>query len=438
MNTVANPVDPREHDHELVLDWVQGVPDGLLAYAPLPASGVYQRDSHDRPKFTRIRLRSTDAPAEPSRPAGLLADSDWNWITRSARAWTSIVQRFRGDANHVAVALARAGCVTIEHDLNVSTLIQPPRRLHPHPALATKQANALQRRRDETAALRAQAITLATALADEWPGVAAALGSVNNPERLTWAVNAATDLADGRTHDSLRAFAQFHAGRTKARDDVNHLLAELGFESEAIATLGLARNPYIGLGGPFQLHTSTHVLDLIGLPGPHDIRLPAGHNITLRLPTRAPILLVIENRQASETGCDAHPDLPVIWCHGQPPDAVLHLIAQAAQRVDTVMICPDADLGGVRIAARIHDHLRPDIACRILDIGNAEHLAGTSFNTHSRTHLAALAERTDQVGRFARDCLNRGYGIEQEAAARVTLRHAVRATQTNDSTVNLE
>jgi len=49
--------------------------------------------------------------------------------------------------------------------------------------------------------------------------------------------------------------------------------------------------------------------------------------------------------------------VPVIWCHGQPPGPVLDLITEAATQASSALICPDADLGGVRIAGRIHDRL---------------------------------------------------------------------------------
>lgn len=418
-------------DRELTLDWVQGVPNGLSAYAPLPVSGSYPRDSQGRPKFRRVRLRSTHNPTVPTRPADLLTDGDWTWITASPRQWASVAQRFGDSAYSLAVALATAGCVTIEHDLRLTHLVRPPRRLHPHPDLSSAHAQARDKRRDQTAAIRERAATLTDALADEWPDVSAALRSTTNPDRLFWAVAAASDLADGRSHDSVRAFVQVHAGHTKARDDVHHLLAELGFSPDALAALGLARNPYIGLGGPFRLQTPTGLVDLAGIPGPHDIRLPAGHDITLQLPSRAETLMVIENRQAAEAGCDAYPDLPIIWCHGQPPTAVLNLISQAASYANSIMICTDADLGGVNIAARIWGHLGPGHRCTVLDTGAVEHYAGKPFNTYSRTRLAALAARTDQIGQFAQACLARGYAVEQEAAARASLRASLKGPVTD-------
>ncbi len=98
-----------------------------------------------------------------------------------------------------------------------------------------------------------------------------------------------------------------------------------------------------------------------------------------------------------------------------------HLINQAAIGVNDVVICPDADLGGVRIAARIHDHLPPDTHRVIVDIGTGEHDQGDLFSTMTRDRIATRAERTDAVGAFARSCLARGYAVEQQAPARATL-----------------
>ncbi|WP_025619739.1 DUF2399 domain-containing protein [Salinispora cortesiana] len=133
------------------------------------------------------------------------------------------------------------------------------------------------------------------------------------------------------------------------------------------------------------------------------------------------VLLVVENRQAAEAVCDARPDLPVVWCHGQPPDAVVSMIVQAAQQTSGVVICTDADLGGVRITARIHDKLRLDTTIHIVDVGTVPHEEGRPFNAHSRNHLQQLAQRPDEVGAFAKRCLHRGYAIEQEATTRSAL-----------------
>jgi DNA primase len=112
---------------------------------------------------------------------------------------------------------------------------------------------------------------------------------------------------------------------------------------------------------------------------------------------------------------------------------VLALIVQAASQAPTTMICTDADLGGVRIAARIYDHLPAETAARIIDVGAAEHDTGRAFNVHSQTRLQQLATRTDQIGLFAQHCLDRGYAIEQEATARAALREVLDSRSSDQS-----
>ncbi|WP_080636060.1 hypothetical protein [Salinispora mooreana] len=101
------------------------------------------------------------------------------------------------------------------------------------------------------------------------------------------------------------------------------------------------------------------------------------------------VLLAVEHRQAAEAACDARADLPVVWCHGQPPDAVVSMIVQAAQQTSGVVICTDADLGGVRI----HDKLRSDTTIHIVDVGTVPHEEGrpstpTAATTCSSSHNA--------------------------------------------------
>ncbi len=97
------------------------------------------------------------------------------------------------------------------------------------------------------------------------------------------------------------------------------------------------------------------------------------------------------------------------------------MINQAARDADHVLICPDADLGGIRIAARIHDYLPPSIARTVVDIGAGEHTRGAAFNTHATTQITRITNRGDTIAAFAQACLDRGYAIEQEAPARAAL-----------------
>lgn len=112
--------------------------------------------------------------------------------------------------------------------------------------------------------------------------------------------------------------------------------------------------------------------------------------------------MVIENRQAAEAACDVWPDHAIIWCQGQVSDLAVDLISQAADGMSEVLICPDADLGGVRIAARILDHLPPVPNVKVLDAGAVEHPSGKRFNQPAQHALSQLAQRHDQAGTLAR------------------------------------
>ena len=126
------------------------------------------------------------------------------------------------------------------------------------------------RSRDATARANSPhtAAALSSQLAAEWPGVASALATSASDPRLIWMVRAAEDLTQGRSHDGARAFVQAHAASTKAREDLPHLLAEAGFEPDALTQLGISRNPYVGLGGPVRAHLAGRTLDFSGWPGP--------------------------------------------------------------------------------------------------------------------------------------------------------------------------
>lgn len=129
--------------------------------------------------------------------------------------------------------------------------------------------------------------------------------------------------------------------------------------------------------------------------GPHDIRLSPHMLPRLTVTGPGDVLLVVENWQAAEAVCDARADLPVVWCHGQPPDAVVSMIVQAAQQTSGVVICTDADLGGVRITARIHDKLRSDTTIHVVDVGTVPHeevgpSTPTAATTCSSSHNARM------------------------------------------------
>jgi hypothetical protein len=401
-----------------------GVPDGLVAWAqPDRPDGTFSRDNRgDRKPPRRVHARADPPALPPPRPDGLLDDTDWRWAVGGDRRWASIEDRLGERAEFVAADLARAGCVQLVHDYRRGAIVHPPRRWLRHPSLADVQKERQATRRFQRDELADRAAFLTASLAAEWPGAAAALAGPVPEQRLVWLVRAAGDLLDGRSHDGARAFVQAHAGHTKAREDLPRLLADAGFEPEAIAALGVNRNPYIGLAGPVRARLAGRVLDFSGWPGPVDLRLPADSPVDLDVLPQTATLLIIENRQAAEAISDWRPQVALIWCHGQPPARVLDLISRAAAQVEHVVICPDADLGGIRIAARIQDRLAAQVPRTIVDIGMVEHIEGEKFGEQSRRQITNLAGRADGVGNLAQGCLRRGYAIEQEAPARAALR----------------
>ena len=178
--------------------------------------------------------------------------------------------------------------MALEHDYRSGKISNPRRGWTPHPSLADGQASAKAARRDRQSQLAATAAVLSSQLATEWPGVASALATSASDPRLIWMVRAAEDLTQCRSHDGARAFVQAHAASTKAREDLPHLLAEAGFEPDALTQLGISRNPYVGLGGPVRAHLAGHTLDFSGWPGPHDIRLqPASRSPSISFPVPA-------------------------------------------------------------------------------------------------------------------------------------------------------
>lgn len=138
-----------EHSHptgEFPMPGHPGVPEGLRAYAqPTHADGTFDHDRAGRPKVRRVHLRA-HPPTPPERPDGLVNNADWNWATSAPRRWNTITTRLDDRADDVALALARAGCVGLEHDYRSGTICHPPRGWAPNPDLrAARQEQDSQR-----------------------------------------------------------------------------------------------------------------------------------------------------------------------------------------------------------------------------------------------------------------------------------------------------
>lgn len=137
-----------------------GVPEGLCAYAqPTNTDGTFGRDRAGRPKVRRVHLRA-HPPTPPQQPDGLVNEADWNWATTAPRRWKTITTKFGDRADHVALALARAGCVGLEHEYVSGTIRHPPLGWVPHFELHAARQEHKSQRGERRAAQDAEALRL--------------------------------------------------------------------------------------------------------------------------------------------------------------------------------------------------------------------------------------------------------------------------------------
>lgn len=267
------------------------------------------------------------------------------------------------------------------------------------------------RRATERAAWTGRALTAAPAIAGRYPQLSYALGRHRGPVERRVLVHAAEDLLAHRSHHGPRAFSQQHFGHTKARDDVERILARCGVEADALVELGIRRAGRTGVAGPVQMHTATGDLNFTGIKGPTDVRLdqPA-----LALCTSAETLIVIENRQAAETVSDRHPEQALLWTQGMMGPDSLAVLATLAGQATQVLAAPDADLGGVRIAQQF---LRLAPGAQLIDIGAFPHQPRRLYAPGSVSEVGLRAAISGPAGALAEACLERGYGVERELAA---------------------
>lgn len=419
---------------ELLRVPLDGVPAGLVALAPAGPDGALPRDRRGRaaPKKAVLAARRDAAGAVPGTDPGLLPEPEWRWATAvPSRRWGTFAARFGDRAWDTAVALARAGVVTV-HCAVEGVRPGAPSRIE---LTAPWAAFCLQRQYDRTAAaarLRDHAQVLAGNVRDVDSGLADALADArgHEPAALPVLVAAAEDLLAGAVHDGPRAFSQAHFGDTKARDDAPAILIGAGASPRTLGALGLVRSPYLGLGGAVGVTgASGTTTDLRAFPGPVQFRIGTDPFHAQLLDDHGPIeLAVVENLQAAETVCDSHGTaLAVAWCAGQPADRPLNIIAALAARASRVLIATDADWGGVRIAARVADAIPAGVPVEVLDAGAASHKPREPFSQRLRDNLRLLQLATPhaQIHEFSTAVLDRGYPVEQEASLRAVLSHAL-------------
>lgn len=407
---------------------ITGLPNGVVALAVTRADGSLPRDRRGRVKATLVRI-TANGECEPTVPGeaidGVSArDQDWV-VAKSRRYWSSISNRFGTGALDVVMGLTAAGVVdlvcTVDEDLRIAgvkhfQLTGPWEQYRRSRAVHESSTVETWRARADAAADRVRGID---------SNLSEALSSTRATNgRLPAVVHAAEDLVAGISHDGPRAFSQAHFETTKDRDDVATILTDYGIDSATIAALGVLRSPYVGLGGPMTVRTSGGHLGLGSLDSLVLFQISDRGNINPSVDRHARDLAVIENLQAAEAICAGFPDVAVLWCAGQPADAALDIITKLAVDVERVLVAPDADLGGVRIANRIVGALAGHSQVTIVDVGTYAHPTREPFGSASVAGLKALADGSGPTQEFARACVDRGYPVEQEA----TIRSALAAT----------
>lgn len=403
---------------------LDGLPDGLTAFVLPRADGTAPVDRKGRLKVSKVVV----ANPHPDDVEAPLPDALRRWILGShSRRWAGIVAEHGDRAHQISLDLASAGvvhltcAVTSEATLGqvISMRLTPPWETV-RTELAARASATADGWGARARAAAAQIKAVDPAFAD---ALAAAPGRSRRIEILT---HAAEDLLAGIAHEGPRAFSQAHFADTKKHEDAPKILREAGVRAETIIGLGLDRSPYVGLAGPIVLDVAGRIWDLTDNAGPTLVRLTSARPVSARVATagHTSIMLVIENLQAAEAMNDLYPQLPILYCTGQPSDHTLHLLTNLAEGVDHVFIATDADLGGVRIAQRLLIALG-EVRTTVLDVGSGPHAEGRAFGRPTREALERLGSGEGKISTFARSCLSRGYQVEQEAAIRTVVVQAL-------------
>jgi hypothetical protein len=393
---------------------LRGVPEGLRARVrrqlreDADGRAVEVRDPKGRRKLERVYL-FCDEPDPTIKPT----ERDLTFLLGGKRrAWGTVAGRY-GDEQRAwkrACELARHGAVEIECEV-VGLTLGPPICWRLTTPWERRRKQRSTRRANERADWAARAQAAAATLSPLYPQLAHALETESGPVVREVLVHAAEDLLAGVSSAGPRAFSQRHFSTTKKRDDVGRILARCEVELAAQIELGVLRAGRTGLSGPIELHSLEGVLRFSGIRGPTDVRLDQpGLSLTCHSDT----LLVIENRQAAETASDRFPDRGVFWTAGFMSSEGLDALAQLVDQVARVIACPDADLGGVRIAEQI---LSVAPAAELVDIGAYPHDRRRPWKPDSTSAVGLRAACTGPAGALAQACLDRGFPVEQELAA---------------------
>jgi hypothetical protein len=430
------------------------------------------RDRRRRLRLDEVALCPSEdaASCPPALPEALLPHRRFV-LGAARRSWSAVSQRLGADAWDLGVELVRAGIVTVvckasetleleapqhwqltevgadlaaefdrervEHrdatdsELGrvVAELEQAQRELVEFSADATGEDTAADATGLAGLGLSGAALdTLLDALRASQPG---------STRDVLLAVS--RDLLGGVQHDSPRAFSLAHFADSKERDDVASRLTDAGVDAEVARALGVLRAPRVGVAG--HLRICTHALHGDGPPAPDlVVCLDAGWKVAdlagptllrtdtagLHLHLTGRDVVVLENLQAAEAVDELRrrQNLPlaILYCAGVPGAGTRALIAQVAEQAAAagarLLLCPDADFGGVRIAEAIAQALDPSALAvtHISDIGAWPHLPQRRWPDQSESRRGLTAALDGAAEALAGACLERGYRVEQEQA----------------------
>jgi hypothetical protein len=402
-----------------------GLPDGVLAER---VRRMRTTETGERAEVLvgRRHRRTDDVDLIPAGAPAVLDELDpaerrWLLIT-GRRQWRSVEARYGDNAWARAIELVRAGVVRLRCRVNDDMTLGEPRSWMLTDEWQQRRQDLNQRQERHRDHWRARADMAAIAVAERSPELSEALRKAPGRSPTTPVlVHAAEDLVEGVIHASPRAFSQVHFKDTKARDDVADILARVGVPDDILIALGVRRSARIGVAGPIHALVAGEALKLGLLHGPVLLRVDQP-GLQLRLSASVP-LVVVENLQAAEALADQLPELAVAYTAGFPSDGALRALGGLVGDADGVVLVPDADLGGVRIAERVLS-ITPD--AELIDIGQMDHPQRDPWPVGGDTERALRAAATGRAAQLARRCLERGYPVEQELATVRAVTEALR------------
>jgi len=396
-----------------------GVPDGLVA-RPLRQ---YRRDEDGELVEVKTRRRERKTDRVELVAAGAVSDagaagaelaldaSEMRWLLDAGqRRWAGIRSRYGDRAWERAVELARARVVRLRCIVDERMAVGEPQGWVLTEEWEARRADAAQLRELDRQEMQERARAAADAVDDRCPELAAALRAAapRNPTTPVL-VYAAQDLVEGVTHAGPRAFSQAHFEHTKARDDVAQVLLDAGVPDDVFVKLGIRRSARLGVAGPVRARAAGHDVALDVLDGPVLLRANQP-GLTLEL-TRLVPLIIVENLQAAETLADQMPDLAVIYTAGLPGRPALRLVGELAAQAPRILVVPDADLGGVRIAEAV---LSAAPTGEVVDVGELPHPRRDPWPVDGVSQRGLAAALAGSAAALARACVQRGYPVEQE------------------------